>query len=188
MTTREFNHLLHVATTAQNLNPSNTYVELKIEKAEGNVLSFRPLLDFWKDVESKAHEAVFSRYDVKMFPNGVPTGFFLNTEARFVEDIIHRPLRLSSLLDNKEMLGFDHERFVLAGDGKFPVFLQIDPFDTTVYLNAAGDCILALAADMTGYIGKDPVRADEGRCRSLDSLKPEDIHYVEDGNFFIWEN
>ena len=101
----------------------------------------------------------------------VPTGFWINKDAVYIDQVVHRPTTLKWLMDNPMMLEHDEVRFLFA-NSPINYYVGINPFKTRVYKNWAKECVLAFYAD----------DRDSGEFRPFSELKPNHIELIDDSN------
>lgn len=166
----ELNSLLHIAVSRYGLDTENTYVEFTWWNHV-----FKPLVQF--DCDSSGDKSwgmlVFGNENCNTFrkiSDGVvvPTGFWINKNAVYIDQVVHRPVTLKALLNNPMLLEHDEVKFLFSNS---PVnyYVGINPFKTVVYKNIAGESILAFYAD----------DRDSGEMRPFSDLTPSDIKLVE---------
>lgn len=169
MTTKELNKLLHMAVSWGNLNPLKTYVEITWWK---NV--FRPLDIDDCDREKSKYIMVFgdtpcNTWGSSSNGNVIPTGFWVYEDAVCSDQVVHRPLTVSKIMDNEFMLDFDEVGFLFSNTPK-NYWVDINPFRTCIYKNRDKETILALYVDDGGCDGRRP----------FSEMKPEYIKIIDD--------
>lgn len=169
----ELNSLLHMAVDRYGLDPTNTYIEFTWWD---NV--FKPMITFdcGRDGDKSWGILVFGDNNCNTFHKRsdgvvVPTGFWIDKDAMYIDWVVHRPTTLKWLMDNPMLLEHDEVRFLFANS---PVnyYVGINPFETKVYKNRAKECILTFYAD----------DRDNGEYRSFLELKPNHIELIDDSN------
>lgn len=169
ITTLELNGLLHMAVEKHGIDPNQTYVEFTWWDHV-----FRPLTDHDCNRQDSSFIMVFGDSlcnfwnSVRLGGKHVPCGFYIASDEVWPDRVVHRPTKLSWLLDNKFMLEFKHAKFLFTGS---PVnyFVGIDPFKTRVYRNWANETILCFYA------------ADGGRMKPISAMTPDHIKFIDDG-------
>lgn len=166
MTTREFNQLLHMAVQKYSLDPSKTYIECTWwDKV------FKPFTITDCNWEKSEFIIVFGDTPCNTFHDGVviPAGFWVFSNAVYIEQVVHRPMTASEIIDNEFMLQFDNVKFMFASS---PVNYRIDinPYKTCVYKNRANETILALHVE----------DRDGGEWQPFSSMTSDSIKLVDD--------
>lgn len=97
----------------------------------------------------------------------IPAAFSINKDACYVDQVIHYPLKLNSLLDSEFMLSFDTVKFLFSSS---PVNYHVDinPFKTCIYRNHANDIILSFYAE----------DRDSGEWMSFDDMQPSHLKVI----------
>lgn len=169
ISTKDFNKLLHMAVEKYGLDPAKTYVEFTWWDKK-----YRPLDITDCNWEKSEFVMVFGDTLCNTFyKNGdgfvIPTGFWILENAAYAEQVVHRPMRVSQLMDDEFMLQFDTVKFLFSNS---PVNYRVDvnPYKTRVYRNRAGETILALYAE----------DRDGGEWRPISEMKPDYIGLVDD--------
>lgn len=170
MKTDDFNRLLRMAVDRHGIDPKDTYVEFTWWD---NV--FLPLIDIDCDRKNSGCILVFGDSRCNLFygkgRDGIvyPTGFWINKDAAYADQVVHRPNRLSRLIDSKFIAEFDTVDFLLCGN---PVNsrVKINPFKTRVYRNFGGETILAFYAE----------DRDSGEWRPFSAMSSEYIRAFDD--------
>ena len=169
----ELNSLLHMAVDRHGLDPEKTYIEFTWWD---NV--FKPMTDF--DCGMAGGKSwgllVFGEENCNTFykrSDGivVPTGFWINKDAVYIDWVVHRPKTIKCLMDNQMLLADDEVRFLFA-NSPINYYVGINPFKTRVYRNLANECVLAFYAD----------DRDSGEYRPFSELKPDHIELIDDSN------
>ena len=169
----ELNFLLHMAVDRHGLDPANTYIEFTWWD---NV--FKPMTGF--DCGMAGDKSwgilVFGDKNCNTFHKRddgivVPTGFWINRDAVYMDQVVHRPTTLKSLMDSPMLLEQDEVRFLFA-NSPINYYVYINPFKTRVYRNWAKECVLAIYAD----------DRDSGEYRPFSELKPGHIELIDDNN------
>ena len=134
----ELNSLLHMAVDRYGLDVDNTYIEFTWwDKV------FKPMIQL--DCDSSGDKSwrilVFGDENCNTFSKNcdgvvVPTGFWINKNAVYIDQVVHRPVTLKKLIDNPMLSGCNEVRFLFSNS---PVnyYVNIDPFKTVVYKNIA---------------------------------------------------
>ena len=169
----ELNSLLHMAVDRHGLDPAKTYIEFTWWD---NV--FKPMTDFdcGMDGDKSWGLLVFGEENCNTFykrSDGivVPTGFWINKDAVYIDWVVHRPKTLKWLMDDPMLLEHDEVRFLFA-NSPINYYVGINPFKTRVFRNMANECVLAFYAD----------DRDSGEFRPFSELKPDHIELIDDSN------
>lgn len=170
ITTTDFNKLLHMAVDKYNLDPYNTYVEFTWWD-DG---MFRPFTCIDCDKKKNQFLMVFGNElcNVKWKnKNGyvIPTGFYIWKDATNINQVAHRPLTVSKLIDSNFMLEFDTVGFLFA-NSPINYWVDINPFKTRIYKNDDGETILSFYAE----------DRDNGEWQPLSRMTPDDIKTIEE--------
>lgn len=169
ITTQELNGLLHMAVEKYNLDPEKTYIEFSWWDKK-----YRPLNITDCDWKKSEFIMVFGDTLCNTFYENsdgvvIPTGFWIFKNAAYVEQVIHRPMTVSQIMDSRFMFQFNTVKFLFSNS---PVNYGVDvnPYKTRVYKNRAGDTILALYAE----------DRDSGEWRPISGMKPDHIMLIDD--------
>lgn len=169
----ELNSLLHMVVDRYGLDPANTYIEFTWWD---NV--FKPMIEFdcGRDGEKSWGILVFGDDNCNTFykrSDGVvvPTGFWINKDAAYIDQVVHRPTTLKWLMDNPMLLEHDEVRFLFA-NSPINYYVGINLFKTRVYRNLANECVLAFYAD----------DRDSGEYRPFSDMNPGCIEFIDDNN------
>lgn len=167
--TQELNQLLHMAVEKHGLDPNKTYVEFTWWDHV-----FRPMTDFDCNREKSWGILVFGKDNCNLFYKSsslpvVPTAFWINKDAVYADQVVHRPTAVGWLMDNPMLLEFETAKFLFS-NSPINYYVDIDPFRTKVYKNLAGDAVLALYAE----------DRDSGEWRPFSEMRPECIKLVDD--------
>ena len=168
ITTIEFNRLLHMAVDKYNLDPSNTYVEF----TWWDNGKFRPLI--CADCDRKKNQFIMVFGDdfcnVRWKNEDgyiIPTGFYIWKEAKSINQVAHRPLTVSKLLDSEFMLEFEIVGFLFS-NSPINYWVDINPFKTRIYKNNDGETILSFYAE----------DRDSGEWQSFSNLTSNSIKQI----------
>jgi len=169
MTTAEFNTLLRMAVDEHHLDPDSAYVEFTWWDHV-----YRPLIE--TDCNRAESEFIMVFGDDlcniccnDKYGNPIPAAFWIYKDAGYIEQVIHRPIKVKCLLDSKFMLEFDKAKFLFC-NSPINYYVDINPFKTTVYKNSATkDTILALYAE----------NRDSGEWRPFSGMNQNQIKLVE---------
>ena len=167
MTTIELNKLLHMAVGKYNLNPKNTYVEFTWWDN-----TFKPLICTDCNNKKSLFIMVFGDNFCNIRgknSNGftIPTGFYVWKDAKSIDKVVHRPLTVSQLIDNKFMLEFDNVGFLFS-NSPINYWVNINPFKTRVYKNSEEEMILSFYAD----------DRDTGELQPFSNMTPDSIKQI----------
>ena len=169
----ELNSLLHMAVDRYGLDPANTYIEFTWWD---NV--FKPMIEFdcGRDGEKSWGILVFGDDNCNTFykrSDGVvvPTGFWINKNTAYIDQVVHRPTTLKWLMDNPMLLEHDEVRFLFA-NSPINYYVGINPFKTRVYRNLAKECVLTFYAD----------DRDSGEYHPFSDMNPGCIAFIDDNN------
>jgi len=169
VTTKELNGLLHMAMEKHNLDPKKTYVEFTWWD---NV--FRPLDITDCNWEKSEFIMVFGDTPCNTFYENsdgfvIPAGFWIFENAAYVEQVVHRPMTVSQVMDSEFMLQFDTVKFLFSNS---PVNCRVDinPYKTRVYRNRADETVLAFYAE----------NRDAGEWAPISRMKPDHIRLIDD--------
>ena len=168
ITTTGFNKLLRMAVDKYNLDPYNTSVEFTWW--DDGV--FRPLTCTDCDRKKNQFTMVFGdelcnvRWKNKD-GHVIPTGFYIWKDAKSMNQVAHRPLTVSKLLDSDFMLEFDTVGFLFA-NSPINYWVDINPFKTRVNRNHDGETILSFYAE----------DRDDGEWQPLSNLTSDSIKLI----------
>ena len=169
VTTQELNGLLHMAVEKHNLDPEKTYIEFSWWDKK-----YRPLDITDCNWEKSEFIMVFGDMLCNTFYKNsdgvvIPTGFWIFENAAYVEQVIHRPMTVSQIMDSKFMLQFDTAKFLFS-NSPINYYVNINPYKTCIYKNRAEETILALYAE----------DRDSGEWQPISKMKPDHIRLIDD--------
>ena len=167
MTTTELNELLHMAVEKHNLDPKNTYVEFTWWDDV-----FKPLTCTDCNRAKNLFIMVFGDHFCNISGKNkdgfaMPTGFYVWKDATSIDRVVHRPLTVSRLIDNKFMLEFDNVGFLFS-NSPINYWVDINPFKTRVYKNGEGETILSFYAE----------DRDSGEWLPFSNMTPDSIKQI----------
>lgn len=165
MTTTQFNNLLHMAVDKHKLDPEKTYLEITWWDH-----IFKPCTDEDCNNKESTYVVVFEEECPTMTDvDGTvyPAAFWLWSQTVDPTKVLHRPRTVSQLLDNEFMLSFNYVEFMFASS---PIGYEVDinPFNTKVYVNPVGETVLALYVE----------NRDSGEFRPFHLLDEDDIEIL----------
>ena len=169
ITTQELNGLLHMAVEKYNLDPEKTYIEFTWWDKK-----YRPLNITDCDWKKSEFIMVFGDTLCNTFYENsdgvvIPTGFWIFENAAYVEQVIHRPMTVSQIMDSRFMFQFNTVKFLFS-NSPINYYVNINPYKTRVYKNRASETILALYAE----------DRDSGEWRPISGMKPDHIMLIDD--------
>ena len=143
---KDFTALLNMAVDEHKLDPAKTYVEFTWWDG-----IFKPLVCTDCNNSTSTYILVFGDEPCNKFRtkrNGleVPTGFYIDRSAVYADQVLHRPLTVSRLLNSSDMANFSNVKFLFA-NSPINYYVDINPFKTRVYRNMGDETILALYAE-----------------------------------------
>ena len=143
---KDFTALLNMAVDEHKLDPNKTYVEFTWWDG-----IFKPLVCTDCNSGTSTYILVFGDEPCNKFHtrcNGfeVTTGFYINRSAVYADQVLHRPLTVSRLLNSSDMANFNNVKFLFS-NSPINYYVDINPFRTRVYRNMGGETILALYAE-----------------------------------------
>ena len=169
MSVQQFNQLLHMAVDKSGCDPAKMYVELTWWDG-----IFKPLDCVDCNNEENYSILVFGDTSINTFKLGknapIPVGFYVLADMVDVNRVIHRPMTVDKLIDNKWMADFETVRFLLCGSPR-NTWIEIDPFKTKIYINHNSEVILSLYVD----------DRDSGEWLPFSRMTPDRIEVIDDG-------
>ena len=177
ITAQEFNGLLHMAVEKYNLDPENTYIEFTWWDKK-----YRPL-DItdcnWKKSEFILvfGDTLCNTFYKNIDGDVIPTGFWILENTVYIDKVIHRPMTVSKIMDNKFMLQFDTVKFLFS-NSPINYYVDINPYKTCIYRNRAGETILALYVE----------DRDNSEWQPISRMKSSYIRLIDDSPLeFKWK-
>lgn len=139
LTCEQFAKLMQLTVDKYKLDPETTYLELTWwDKV------FKPCISMSTD--DSRFVVVFSNDDCQKWSDDMPCGFYIFNDAVHIDNVVHRPMRISNFLNNEWMQGFANVKFMMTGSPQ-NFEIQINPFKTRVYKNRDNETIVCLYAE-----------------------------------------
>ena len=177
ITAQEFNGLLHMAVEKYNLDPENTYIEFTWWDEKYRRLDITDCN--WKKSEFILvfGDTLCNTFYKNIDGDVIPTGFWILENTVYVDKVIHRPMTVSKIMDNKFMLQFDTVKFLFS-NSPINYYVDINPYKTCIYRNRAGETILALSVE----------DRDSSEWQPISRMKPSHIRLIDDSPLeFKWK-
>ena len=171
---KDFITLLNMAVDEHKLNSNKTYVEFTWWD---NI--FKPLVCTDYNSGMSTYILVFGNELCNKFSanrNGleVPTGFYIDKNAIYADQVLRRPLTVGRLLNDSYMKNFNNVKFLFS-NSPINYYVDINPFKTRVYRNMGDETILALYAE----------DRDSSEWRPFSRMSGSKIELVDDSRMCV---